>query len=186
MLKTQLHPKRSSSIASSWHPSAFSFCSSPSKPQDNSFFRSTWPVKVWKCFDGHVFQPLFASSAEVRKDLPSKGRLYENLLFCLPPDFLSTLFRCCIPWQRALILFPFSSCRAVFQATATTYPASSSNWVKKEWRKCVVQICNSVWSETNGTLCTLGAQVSAVSADAPLLLQAARGTTLSFSSDTTS
>lgn len=45
-LKTQLHLKRSSSIASSWHPSAFSFCSSLSKPQDNSFFRSTWPVKV--------------------------------------------------------------------------------------------------------------------------------------------
>lgn len=84
MLKTQLHPKRSSSIASSLHPSAFSFCSSPSKPQDNSFFRSTWPVKVWKCFDGHVFQPLFASSAEVRKDLPSKGRLYENLLLSAP------------------------------------------------------------------------------------------------------
>lgn len=108
-----------------------------------------------------------------------------RIYFCLPPDFLSTLFRRCIPWQRALILFPFSSCRAVFQATATTYPASSSNWVKKEWRKCVVQICNSVWSETNGTLCTLGAQVSAVSADAPLLLQAARGTMLSFSSDIT-
>lgn len=44
MLKTQLHLKRSSSIAS-WHPAAFSFCSSPSKPQDNSFFRSTW---LWK------------------------------------------------------------------------------------------------------------------------------------------
>lgn len=78
-LKTQLHLKRSSSIASSWHPSPFSFCSCPSKPQDNSFFRSTRLVKVWKCFDGHVFQ-LLASSAGVRRDVPSKGRLYENLL----------------------------------------------------------------------------------------------------------
>lgn len=55
MLKTQLHLKRSSSTASSWHPSAFSFCSSPSKPQDNSFFRSTRLVKVWKCLMGMCF-----------------------------------------------------------------------------------------------------------------------------------
>lgn len=82
MLKIQLHLKRSSSIASSWHPSAFSFCSSPSKPQDNSFFRSTQFMKVCKCFDGHVFQLLFASSVGVRRDLSLvKGDwLYENLL----------------------------------------------------------------------------------------------------------
>lgn len=80
MLKTQLQQKRSSSIASSWHTSAFSFCSSPSKSQDNFFFRSTQPMKVWKCLDGHVCQLLFASSASVRSDLSSKGRLYENLL----------------------------------------------------------------------------------------------------------
>lgn len=90
---------------------------------------------------------------------------------CLPSDFFSTLLRCCIPGQRALILSSFSSCRAVFQATATAYPASSSNWVKNEWRKGAVQICNSVWSETNGTLCTLGVQMSAVPADGPLLQQ---------------
>lgn len=71
MLKIQLHLKRSSSIASSWHPSAFSFCSSPSKPQHNSFFRSTQLVKVWKCFDGHVFHLLFVSSEEVKE-----GSLY--------------------------------------------------------------------------------------------------------------
>lgn len=54
ILKTQLHLKRQSSVASSGQPFAFSFCSSLSKPQDNSFFRSTRPMKVWKCFDGHV------------------------------------------------------------------------------------------------------------------------------------
>lgn len=88
MLKIQLHLKRSSSIASSWHPSAFSFCSSPSKPQDNSFFRSTQLMKVWKCFDGYVFQ-LFASSAGIRRDLSSKGRLtvWESTSVCLQISF---------------------------------------------------------------------------------------------------
>lgn len=141
-------------------------------------------MNVWKCFDGHVFQPLFASSAGVRRDLPSKETLYENLLLSvsrLPFHLAQVLYSL----AEGLNLFPFSSCRAVFQATATTYPASSSNWMKNEWRKCVVQICNSVWSETNGTLCTLGVEMSAVSAEAPLLLQAARGTMLSFSSDST-
>lgn len=55
-----------------------------------------------------------------------------RIYFCLPPDFLSTLLRCCIPWQRALILFPFSAYRLVFQATATAYPASSSEWRMNE------------------------------------------------------
>lgn len=38
------------------------------------------PMKVWKCFDGHMFQLLFTSSAGVRRDLSSKGLLYECLL----------------------------------------------------------------------------------------------------------
>lgn len=185
MLKTQLHLKRSSSIASCWHYFAFRFCSSPLKHWDNSFFRSTDSLcksesaLMCICFNFFLL-PLqdWGGISLVKGDC-------KRTYFCLPSDFLSTLLRCSIPQQRALILFPFSCYRALFQATATAYPTSSSNWVKNEWKKGAVQICNLVWLETNGTLCTLGVYMSAAAADVPLLLQAARGTMLSFSSDNT-
>lgn len=80
------------SLASSRHPSAFRFNSSPLKPQDNSFFRSTEHIKVWKCSHGHVSQLLFPAGA--RRHLPSKGRLYENPLLSALAVFLSTSLSC--------------------------------------------------------------------------------------------